>query len=760
MATTPYPIPRDTRETAELNGNGGKTYGPFDFKIFDIEDVRAYVKAQGAEQWSEASVTVAKQTGAEFDHFTVTFDSALPATTRFRVASKRLHSREIAVTKGGSINATELEKELSKQGSILEELRRDVDQAGEIGVLVQDTRDYKNSAQTAADRSEAAATVSSGLASAFIIAENTFATKTTAEAWRPIYGPDYLRLSGHTVPGIGGALYRRVVSEPIHDGKFSITLSDGITVVWYEIAEAVLTPEMFGAVGDGVVDDTAAFKSALAIGKDVYASSDVYYLTDTLEVMRQTLYGQNGNKTHLLFNHANSDFAIKVWTSERGGGINNITLDAAVDGLKGLNLQGTVIANCHQVFINNFTSVSLQLGNTGLGMGIYWSKISLVRIRLDGNKNGDTGVLIDGGSIPGSNDNSLEDVVIGGNFKRPLHIKGVGNYVKGGTIELSRGDENVESLIFIEGSGNKIDGMYVEPVGTAPEILVEFGSNASGNIVELWPQYVPPHNTHAAIKDNGAHNKVKLRRPGANFRIGPEAEPTDNLLSNSAFRVWRDAENPAGWIFGTIGLISRVAPETPGGPALLRMTVADNNATIQTYITDYHTATTGVMPIDLVRLQGKPMIAGVWCRTDLKGAGGIKLMAGSSVGTDTHSGSGLWELLLAHNQVGADIDRVGVELRSHVLNAPLTGIVDFRSPFLIIGTDVPYFEPKPLIDSGSRMFGDLEFPLDYTDKARGGLLRLGSSYLWTDSTGRLRIGTTRPTHATWDTAGVVVGTQT
>jgi len=56
----------------------------------------------------------------------------------------------------------------------------------------------------------------------------------------------------------GGALYKRVGSAPAHGGKFQS--ADG---AWWEIAEAVVTPQMFGAVGGGTTDDSAAFIAAI-----------------------------------------------------------------------------------------------------------------------------------------------------------------------------------------------------------------------------------------------------------------------------------------------------------------------------------------------------------------------------------------------------------------------------------------------------------------------------------------------------------------
>jgi len=117
---------------------------------------------------------------------------------------------------------------------------------------------WANKSEAHADRSEAAAAVSSGAMSALVIAENTFATKATAEAWEPDAAPDYVRTAGYSTAGDGGgALYKQVGSEPSHDGKFSITLDDGVTTVWYELAEE-RDCRAYGAKCDGTTDDSAA----------------------------------------------------------------------------------------------------------------------------------------------------------------------------------------------------------------------------------------------------------------------------------------------------------------------------------------------------------------------------------------------------------------------------------------------------------------------------------------------------------------------
>lgn len=131
MDEQPFPLPRATRETEILNGDGGTVYGPFGFKIFDTEDVHAYVRHAG-EDWQTAAVTAHKVAGLEFDDFTVTFAEAVPATSDYLVQASRLHGRQTAVTRGGAISGRALEKELSKQGSVIEELRRDVNRYGSV----------------------------------------------------------------------------------------------------------------------------------------------------------------------------------------------------------------------------------------------------------------------------------------------------------------------------------------------------------------------------------------------------------------------------------------------------------------------------------------------------------------------------------------------------------------------------------------------------------------------------------------------------
>ena len=61
-----------------------------------------------------------------------------------------------------------------------------------------------------------------------------------------------------------------------------------------------VTPQMFGAKGNGTTDDTDAFRQAIASGKLIFVPSGVYRITDTLNIDKQILIDGNGCESSII----------------------------------------------------------------------------------------------------------------------------------------------------------------------------------------------------------------------------------------------------------------------------------------------------------------------------------------------------------------------------------------------------------------------------------------------------------------------------
>ncbi|MER9248398.1 ubiquitin-activating E1 FCCH domain-containing protein [Mesorhizobium sp. M0590] len=137
----------------------------------------------------------------------------------------------------------------------------------------------------------------------------TYAAKTVASGLSIPVGTKLLRVEGYSAVGDGGAaLYRRVVSQPLHAGKFQSL--DG---AWWEIAESNLNIQMLGAVCDGVTNDASSFSAAvnlalllnssleLPAGRDINIANAVSFEIAAGKVLR--IFSQGGAR--LLINSGN-----------------------------------------------------------------------------------------------------------------------------------------------------------------------------------------------------------------------------------------------------------------------------------------------------------------------------------------------------------------------------------------------------------------------------------------------------------------------
>lgn len=93
----------------------------------------------------------------------------------------------------------------------------------------------------------------------------------------------------------------------------------------------IITPQMYGAVGDGVTDDTAAFESALAENNVVFVPEGNYLITRTLDIFyKKSLISDDGQRATILYN--GSDSVVKIGRMSVFRNI-NITIKNAFEGI-------------------------------------------------------------------------------------------------------------------------------------------------------------------------------------------------------------------------------------------------------------------------------------------------------------------------------------------------------------------------------------------------------------------------------------------
>lgn len=97
------------------------------------------------------------------------------------------------------------------------------------------------------------------------------------------------------------------------------------------IADLAVTPQMYGAVGDGTTDDTDAFRRALAENDTIYVPNAEYLITDTLDISyRKSLYSDDGQRATILYNGDNSVISLGRMSVFRNI---NITVQNAFEGI-------------------------------------------------------------------------------------------------------------------------------------------------------------------------------------------------------------------------------------------------------------------------------------------------------------------------------------------------------------------------------------------------------------------------------------------
>ncbi len=277
---------------------------------------------------------------------------------------------------------------------------------------------------------------------------------------------DHLSIAGYVEAGDGGgALYKRSVSEPTHAGKFQSF--DG---AWWEISEDVVTPEMFGALGDGT-DDYQAFVRAfttpakiLQLGSKSYSVGTVLVVPEDLTIVGKgqeisIIQGMSRTQNVLILSSNTTLLNLSVVGMYSTGG---------TDGGSGVYLKGTDTLGNPPNYVENVTIDNVTIRNNdtqGLAMR-YARNCQIGKIRT--HNNGHRGV----NCSAESNNNTFGQIIAYGNGLAQFLI-GYGCYRNTvGQLLLSGG---TEPALWIMGDSRR--NTIGEVIINAPDVGYEDNSS-------------------------------------------------------------------------------------------------------------------------------------------------------------------------------------------------------------------------------------------------------------------------------------------
>ena len=368
----------DIAPLVRLVGNGAQTSFEFPFPIFASEDLHVYI--DGAEQTAGYSITGAGATAGG----TVTFDIA-PASGKVVTLERRMPFERLSdFIEGGDFAASAINTELDFLVAGLQQLDRD-----------QSPMLRFNDHETPVNTTLPDKSIRAGKALGFDGDGNPIAVPLSGSMAQPSF----------TTTGTGAVT--RTITDKLNE---QISVKD------------------FGAIGDGIADDTLAFQRALTASKSVFVPKGTYRITSTIALgdgqslvgvgdaselhttLSLTLIQIGGSYNHIanlkLFG---GDVGLK-FAGISGPCVNNAIVDVSVwQSQTGILLDGGTDTN-KPVYWNNFTRVlvaqpfvnGIHLKRSGAGDTPNANRFSQCRVYSLGATTSGHGVYVEAGSFNNS----------------------------------------------------------------------------------------------------------------------------------------------------------------------------------------------------------------------------------------------------------------------------------------------------------------------------------------------------------------------
>lgn len=321
-------------------GNGSATVFPFAFKVFKKEDVRVI-------RTSSAGVETPLVLGADYDVSLATNQASSPGGNvtyplngtvlasgeKLTVLGNIAITQPVELTNLGGFYPNVIETALDRRTIIEQQLQEQVDRAVKVPASssLDPAQLIDNLVQSAANATTAATQASDALASftaRYLGAKTADPAKNNAGADLTA-GTLYLNTQTNKVRVYTGMGWQDLGSIDSATVAFLGGLTGAVQRTTQAKLRDVVSVKDFGAVGDGVADDTAAFNAALTAASSVYVPSGTYRTTATI-----TLYGSKklvgAGRTSTAIQCAASGVPVVTLSAGNDIGISNLTLSHSV----------------------------------------------------------------------------------------------------------------------------------------------------------------------------------------------------------------------------------------------------------------------------------------------------------------------------------------------------------------------------------------------------------------------------------------------